>query len=89
MMSAHTRPATLVLLGAVLMLLVALLLGAGSASARPPLAPAAGISPAQVPAGTARARITGAPILGTSVRSITPAETAPTPSPPRAGRSRR
>jgi hypothetical protein len=69
-MSAHTRPATL---GAVLVLLAALLLGAGSAAAHPSLAPATGVSPAQVPAGTARARITGAPILGTSDQDITPA----------------
>jgi subtilase family serine protease len=87
-MSAHARRATTVLNAVVLAVLATLLCGAGSAAAAParsPSARAASVSPDQVPAGTVRARITGAPILGTSGRNITPAAAAPTPIPSRSG----
>jgi subtilase family serine protease len=79
MMLAHVRRA----IPALLVLLVALLVGGASASATP--APQVSAS-AQAAAGAVHARITGAPLLGTSNRNnITPAEAAPTPIPSKGG----
>jgi subtilase family serine protease len=86
MMSAHARRVMSSLPAALLTLLATALLGAGSASAAPGgPATATGVPPAQVPAGTVHARITGAPILGTNNQNITQAEAAPTPIPGKAG----
>lgn len=79
-MSAHPRRVTPATFAVVLVLLGALV-GAGSAAAAPARsARASALSPRQVPAGTVRARITGAPILGTST-TVTPSQAAPTPLP--------
>jgi subtilase family serine protease len=67
-----------------LVLFAASLLGAGSAVAAPQQSSTA-ISRAHVPAGTATARITGAPILGTSGQDVTPAAAAATPVPSKGG----
>jgi subtilase family serine protease len=87
MTSAHAGRVGSVLYTALLVLLAALLLGAGSASAAPRSAssPAPRVSRAAAPAGTASARITGAPILGTSNRHISSAAAAPTPAPSKGG----
>ena len=88
-MSAHARRAGSVFCAGLLVLLAALMLAARSAAAAPPVPLAAGVSPPRVPAGTISARVTGAPILGTSDRSITPAAAAATPVPGTSGQVKR
>jgi subtilase family serine protease len=84
MISAHARRAGSLFYAVLLVPFAVLLLGAGSAVAAPPLSSTA-ISRAHVPAGTATARITGAPILGTSGQDVTPAAAAATPVPSKGG----
>ncbi len=87
MMSAHARRAGSVFCAGLLLLLAALLLATRSAAATPPAA--TGVSPGLVPAGTVSARITGAPIRGTSDRSISPAQAAASPVPGTSGQVKR
>ena len=84
MISAHARRAGSLFYAVLLVLCAVSLLGASSAVAAPPLS-SPGISRAHVPAGTATARITDAPILGTSGQDVTPASAAATPVPSKNG----
>jgi subtilase family serine protease len=85
MMSAHARRVGWILYAALLMLLAVLLLGAGSASAAlTPSPPAVSTSGTQASADTLHARITGTPIPGTSLQSIT-STAAPTAVPSKHG----
>ncbi len=83
----NVRRAGRVLCPAVLVLLAAFLLAArpAAAASTSTASAAATVSPGQVPPDTVRARITGAPILGTSNQNIPPAEAAPTILPSKSG----
>ena len=85
MISAHARRAGSLFYAVLLVLFAVLSLGASSAVAAPPRSSTA-ISRAHVPAGTATARITRAPILGTSRQDVARPRPPRRPSPRRTGR---